>query len=137
MSATHEPGTTDGRTVLLEALPEGFTFDAEPSTLIGNASIIAEGPSTLTIEVESESPAILTAAFAFRPGWQAFLNGEEVEVLRTYGGLLGVAVPEGRHFVVLDYSSKALPIGLLVTLFSGLALACLAWQEARTRGTGT
>tara|TARA_B100001105_G_scaffold137319_1_gene110067 strand:- start:482 stop:967 length:486 start_codon:yes stop_codon:yes gene_type:complete len=117
--------------VLIERMPEGFDFTQSQFIRTGTAEIIQEGPSAVTIEVESDSPTILVAAFAYRAGWHAYVDGTEVDVLRTYGGFLGVAVPEGRHFIVLDYSSNTLAIGLLITLFSGFCLAWLAWQEAR------
>ena len=125
------PDATFGRTVLIERMPEGFDFTQSQFIRTGTAEIIQEGPSAVTIEVESDSPTILVAAFAYRAGWHAYVDGTEVDVLRTYGGFLGVAVPEGRHFIVLDYSSNTLAIGLVITLFSGFCLAWLAWQEAR------
>ena len=129
--ATVLPDATFGRTVLIERMPDGFDFTQSQFTRTGTAEIIQEGPSAVTIEVESDSPTILVAAFAYRAGWHAYVDGTEVDVLRTYGGFLGVAVPEGRHFIVLDYSSNTLAIGLVITLFSGFCLAWLAWQEAR------
>ncbi len=55
-------------------------------------SISFQSPEHLEVEVDSPENAILTVAIPYYPGWQAEVDGEEVDVLETYGGLIGIPV---------------------------------------------
>ena len=59
----------------------------------------------------------------YAKGWNAYVDGEEVGVLRTNHALRGVPLTAGDHTVVLKYEPRSLAVGLGVTGGAILALA--------------
>ena len=92
-------------------------------------------PEHIVIEAETAAPAVLTLALPHYPGWQATVNGNEADLLRAYGGLSAVALPEaGRYTVVLRYQPWTYRAGLGITLIALLLVSALAvWSFAAAR----
>jgi len=65
---------------------------------------VQRGNDRVVIEVESGLGGILTLSDTYYPGWQAFVDGVEVPILRTYTTLRGVAIGPGHHFVNFKFS---------------------------------
>jgi hypothetical protein len=76
---------------------------------------------SLEADVIVPTASVMVLSEAWSPAWQAFLDGRRVRVLRAYGILRAVAVPAGRHRLVMRYESWLLKIGLWLTL-AGMAL---------------
>ena len=66
---------------------------------------------------------ILVLADNWYPAWKAFLDGQEVEVLRANGAFRGVVVPAGEHNVEFKYISSEQKTGRYLTLAGLLAVA--------------
>jgi uncharacterized membrane protein YfhO len=62
----------------------------------------------------------------FFPGWSATVDGEPVPLWRADYLFRAVPVPAGTHVVELDFRSRALEHGLVVSLLAALATAALA-----------
>ena len=60
----------------------------------GRADVPRFEPEHIVIEAETAAPAVLTLALPHYPGWRATVNGGEADLLRAYGGLSAVALPE-------------------------------------------
>jgi len=110
--------------------------DVAPDAGEGIATIIRYEPNELILEVEATSGGLLFLSEVYYPAWQAWVDDQPVEILRTNTAFRGVVVPEGSHTVRLRYSAAEFRIGFAVTSLS--ILFCIAWlllgfRSARTQ----
>ncbi|HKO59815.1 MAG TPA: YfhO family protein, partial [Pyrinomonadaceae bacterium] len=104
--------------------------------LPGNASaaIVSSKPHSLTIQTDVDQPAFLVVSESAYPGWVASIDGTEVPIYVTNYLLRGVAVPAGSHRVEMKYTAPWAMVGALVSIFSLLSLAMVAfWGIKATR----
>lgn len=80
----------------------------------------------LSASVTAASPGLVVFSEVYADGWRAYVNGEEVEILRTNGALRGVPVPAGEHTIEMRYDPVELRVGLWTTGITGLVLLALA-----------
>jgi hypothetical protein len=110
---------------------EGITHDeallarAEPGSSRNFESVrrLAEpDPQTIVLEAHLDRPGFVLVADTFYPGWAATVD--DVPTVIHPANLLfrAVAVPAGKHTIVMKYGSSWLPIGGALTLI-GLLLA--------------
>lgn len=93
------------KTVVLEQLPAGVGMDPVPArTGNGAVEIFSYQPNRVEITVKTILPGILVLSDAFYPGWQAQIDGQATNIYQANYHFRAVAVPEGKHKVVLQYS---------------------------------
>jgi hypothetical protein len=88
----------------------------------GQVEILSYKPERIHIQVETTGSGLLVLTDANYPGWQATIDGREVEIHQTDGLFRGVVVPDGRHDVVFTFHSPTYRLGLLIT-----ATTLLVW----------
>lgn len=121
-----EPGLNPRHTIVLDvsggvALPEGLRAT-------GSATVTDFAPEAITIMVrDNPHPAVLSLALPYYPGWQAFVDGQPVPLLRAYGALSAVILPGGASEVRLVYDPWTFKVGAVVSIvaWGGLALGGL------------
>lgn len=132
------PDYDPAKEVLVEAkpatpLPESGAADLGEATVTGRTSL------TLTIEANAKAPAVLAAADAYYPGWNAYVNGKRAETFPAYYAFRGVVVPEGKSTVVFRYEPLSALAGLVISsltlLVSGVC-AVLLLVRAPAGATG-
>ncbi|MEN6557346.1 MAG: hypothetical protein ABFC54_04110 [Thermoguttaceae bacterium] len=94
-----------------------------PERCRGKAKIVEEIPSRVTISLDMETPGLVVLADLWDAGWNAYLDGKPVPVLRTDHALRGVVAPKGRRTLEFRYEPRSFAWGLR---FSGLAAVALA-----------
>jgi hypothetical protein len=120
-----------------------FGVVLEPLNLPGERPAISEvsafemvTPERLEITVSTETAALLTVAIPLYPGWQATVNGEEVEIVDVYAGLVGVPLDAGAaQQVVLRFRSQAVLLGgsiSAITLLLALGASVVGFLRTRT-----
>jgi hypothetical protein len=72
----------------------------------------------LALDVSTPAPALLRVADLWHPDWTATVDGKPAAVLRADYLLRAVAVPAGRHHVVMRFASQAVRTGLTLSLVS-------------------
>lgn len=126
------------RSTALLAESPAVTLPAASPADPGRATVTRFEPEHIAIEVETAAPAILTLSLPHYPGWIAQIDGERAPVLRAYGGLSAVALPdEGAHTVTLDYHPATFAAGAVLSvgtlgLLAGAALVA-AWPRRPRR----
>jgi hypothetical protein len=87
----------------------------------GRAEIVSYAANAISVRTTSSSDALLILSDTYYPGWRAFVDGQEVPLVR--GDLLFRVVPvdPGEHAVELRFEPASVRWGLLI---SGLALLC-------------
>jgi hypothetical protein len=80
------------------------------------------GGGSYRATVAARRPAALLVKVSYHPRWSARVDGEPAAVFPVAPGLLAVAVPAGRHTVVVRYAGVpvALRLGLLAAGAAGL-----------------
>jgi hypothetical protein len=89
-----------------------------------NARLTAATPEHLRFGLDSAEPAAVTVALAWSPKWHGRLDGEPVELGRTFDGLVSLELPSGPHRLALDYrgGDRWDRLGVALTLLAVLAL---------------
>jgi hypothetical protein len=115
------------QTVVLEAeqapsLPAGPPVESQ-------ATILAENPQRIEIQVQAAAPGYLVLLDTFYPGWAATLDGQPTPIYRANYLSRAVFVPVGQHQVIFTYRPFSFRIGVgLALLVLGL-LASVGWLE--------
>ena len=79
-------------------------------------------PEKITIAAETPENAVLSLAQIDYPGWNATVDGQDVALVRAYGGLSAVALPAGQHTVELVYNPITYQIGAVISALTWLSL---------------
>ncbi|MFQ5849496.1 MAG: YfhO family protein [Candidatus Binatia bacterium] len=88
-------------------------------------TILAYRSRRVSLHASLNASGILVLADSFYPGWRVYVDGKEKEVLRANYFFRGVLLAPGEHQVVFTYEPISLRYGLIVTLFTLLALLIL------------
>ncbi len=119
-------------TAILESAPPELSPDGGSSP--GSASLIEHEPERLRIETRSNQPGMLILSETWDPNWNAYVDGQKVEIYRANYLFRGVPIPEGESSVELRYEPPALRLGLGITLLTATTvLGTLAWLAWRSR----
>jgi len=97
------------RTVLLDPLPAEWhmpvgTGGARP----GSATITAYTNTEVKVEVRAQRPAFLVLNGLYYPYWEAYVDGEETEILKANILFRAVMLPAGAHEVVFRFEPLSL-----------------------------
>lgn len=87
----------------------------------GTVRIVSEGAGELTVRVEADAAGWLLLRDTHYPGWEAEIDGEQLEIYRANGVFRAVEVPAGRHEIVWTYDPASFSVGLTLTTI-GLVL---------------
>jgi hypothetical protein len=110
------------RTVVLEEPPPIANDQSET----GTAAIRWEDATSMGVDVETDTPAMLVVSAAHYPAWRARIGGEALRVFVADGALRAVPVPPGTHTVEFEYVSNAVGLGAALTVLTALLLAAVA-----------
>jgi hypothetical protein len=124
------------RSVILDREPPGLGPAVSPAAL-EPAAIVAYAPERVEIDVHAAQPGLLVLTDTYYPGWRAYVDGAEVEVLRANGLFRAVALAAGDHRVRFEYRPQSLRIGAAISaacavLIVAIPLAARAFS-ARSR----
>jgi hypothetical protein len=111
--------------------PRAAAYVESPVTLPdrceGTVAIAEEIPTRVTISLQMATPGLVVLADLFDDGWQAYLNGKPVSILRTNHALCGVVVPAGRGSLEFRYRPASLKLGLSFAALGAVLLLSFAW----------
>jgi len=88
----------------------------------GRARSVSLLPDEEHYETESDGPGWLLVRSTHARGWRATVDGQPAPLLRADGRHRAVAIPSGRHAVMLRYEPPWLLPGVVLTLISAAAL---------------
>ncbi len=72
--------------------------------------------NTITLNVQSRAPAVLSIADAYAPGWRVWVNGRETALLKANAMFKAVVVPAGNSRVHLVYAPQTFRLGAFLSL---------------------
>ena len=125
MSAIHAEGFDSTRTVVLEkdagpAVGDPIAVGTQPE-----AKVTGYGPNEILLETNAATNGVLFLSEVYYPGWRAWVDGNEVEVLRADYVFRAIGLPAGSHHVRFLYDPLSFRVGELIFVVTGLVL--LGW----------
>ncbi|RJF41520.1 hypothetical protein D4740_09025 [Actinomyces sp. 2119] len=136
--AVLEEGELAEDTVVLEDASDVQAMTEGTSATVTEKDL---GTDTVELAVDSDGPGWVVIADPLRDGgWQATLDGRQVELVEADNAAVAVYVPQaGNHTIRLDYTAPWLVAGLLVTGFSWavVLVACLPGLLRRARAVAS
>ncbi len=106
-----------------------------PTACRGEAEIVAEIPTRVTVSVKMETAGLVVLADLWDQGWQAYLGGQPVPILRANHALRGVLVPAGVATLEFRYEPASLAWGLRLAALAGailvLGTGVVVWRQKR------
>lgn len=123
------------KTIRSGRLPDDSSWDPARTALMepgGEVVQNAGGPTTVVVEkyeanridlsVSNSTPGILVLSENHYPGWRAYVDDANVDVMRVDYNLRGVKLGAGQHRVSFVYRPKSVLIGLLISLSTMVSL---------------
>jgi len=108
------PDFAADRVVILE----GSGVDTRPGDEgAGMARVLSYQDRRVLCEVDARKPGYLVLLDSYYPGWQAYVDGKEAQILRANYAFRAVEVPAGKHRVEFSYRP--------LSFYAGLALSCM------------
>jgi len=100
-------------------------------------TIISHEPERIEIAARSRSAGLLVVSEVYAEGWNAYVDGERIDILRTNHALRGVPLPAGEHTVVMKYEPRSLTIGLWSTGLASVGMIGVwSWALVEWRRQG-
>jgi hypothetical protein len=99
----------------------------------GSASVLEYGPHLVAVDVDAAVPCYLFVSDVHYPGWRAFVDDEEVELLRANYAFRAVKLGPGTHTVRMEYVPVYFRIGLIFSA-AGIGLVALLISSRRRFG---
>ena len=72
----------------------------------------------IVCSIDAPKQLALCVLVAYSKGWKAYLDGENVPILKANGYAMGIEVPKGQHRVQLKYSTPGLKEGMFISFIS-------------------
>ncbi len=88
----------------------------------GEVTLVSDEPERIEIMSESSGPGYVLLADPIESGWEATLDGDDVEILSADHALAAVEVPAGSHTVVFSYDPPARRLGAGVSATAWLVV---------------
>jgi hypothetical protein len=95
-----------------------LSLDHSTKSQQGAATIVEDRRNRVVIETESESEGLLVLSDNYYPGWRAFIDGAETEILRANHTMRAVKVSAGRHVVSFVFAPPAFWVSAYLSLVS-------------------
>jgi hypothetical protein len=130
------PGFDPATEVVIEGEGSGLSsVSTEPTE--GTIRWLSYTPEQVEMEVELSAPGYLVLTDAIYPGWQAWVNGEEVEIRTANILFRAVQLDPGQQRVVFAYQPRSVVAGRIISLVAIVVLIAgpFALTVARKRTT--
>ncbi|MBN2363370.1 hypothetical protein JXL83_04480 [candidate division WOR-3 bacterium] len=127
LAAVHDENIDFSRTVILSEEP-GIAGSSG-----GSAEITEYSPDRIKVSITTEGPSFLVINDNYAPGWKAYVDGNNTEILRAYYSLRCVPVSSGgEHELLMIYDPLSVRIGYAVTLAAIILwsiLMIISWRK--------
>jgi len=120
------------KTPTLEALVQQIPPHIPVQPNWSEPEILQESNQRLEIGFETNQSGYLVLADQWTPGWKAFLNGQEVPVLRANFFQRAIRVGAGQHQLRFEYHLPGLALGSIFSVLALLLMLVLfCWQPRK------
>lgn len=95
-----------------------LTFSGDSKNHTADVEMRESKRGELDFDVDFSHDGYLYISQVFLPGWQAFIDGQPVEILRANHAFTALAVSSGTHEITLKYQPLSYSIGKLISIVS-------------------
>jgi uncharacterized membrane protein YfhO len=97
---------------------EPVSFESRPDSKHNNASVEINDYSSkkVILNINTPSMGILVLSDTFYPGWKAFVDWEETEIMKANTVMRAIIIPKGKHMVKFVYDPVPFNYGLRLGL---------------------
>jgi hypothetical protein len=133
LEALHAPEFDPMKVVVLETDHGRRTTEDRTSVIRhpSSVNVIGYGPNEILLDVNAPGAGVLVLSEVYYPGWRAWVNDRETEVLRANYLFRAVEISAGAQRVRLLYDPWSFKIG--AGLFATTVLALIAWGVWKAR----
>jgi len=96
-------------------LPKSLPGDSIPRNTV---KLTEYSINTIKIDVDTESDGLLYLSEVYYPAWTAYVDGNQVKILKTDFCMRSVPVTKGKHIVELNYESDSFASGMKITMIT-------------------
>jgi len=133
-AAMQAPDWDPSATTIVEPSAPSLSTATNDATRAGTVAITSQTPLESIWTVHVISPAVLTVADTWYPGWDAMIDGQPTIIYRVNGTFRGIYLQPGNHTVSMRYQPHSLYVGVAI---SGAALLLVlimtVWGVRRSR----
>jgi hypothetical protein len=97
----------------------------------GSVMVTAYSPRRVVLNVDAPASAFLVTSETHYPGWTASLDGALAELFYTNVAFRGMAIPPGRHEVVMEFVPAILWRSAAVSAVAWFVWAIVLWYRGR------
>jgi hypothetical protein len=97
------------------------------------ARVASDPDGSVHVRARAANGGFLVLADPYYPGWRAFVDGVEVDIVRANYLFRAVPLPPGEHEVGFVYDPSSLRVGAVITLLGALAALVLVAMSLRGR----
>lgn len=101
---------------------------AGPFAARRTAEIVGYEPGRVRIVTDADAPAVLVLTDTWYPGWRAEVDGRPATLWRADHAFRAVAVPAGRHEIVMRFRPRSVALGAALSGVALLVLVGLLWR---------
>jgi hypothetical protein len=105
--------------VILRADVDRAAVEPGADVSAGGAKYTSFEPDRFTIEVDAPADSLMVVSEIWYPGWKAYVDGVDTDIIRTNYALRGVPIKKGGHTVEMEFDPGLFTLGMLL---SALAL---------------
>lgn len=90
----------------------------KPRFFFDNGTVMVKKytPNEIVLSTDNKTGETLFSSEVFYPGWEGFIDGKKVDVIKTNHAFRALFVPAGRHTITYRYSPRIFLIGGFVTV---------------------
>jgi len=123
--AFHELTFDPRSTILLEGEPTRFMrLKKKPivQNLKSAVRVLSYENNRIDFEVDTPEAAFLFMSEAYYPGWQAYVDGRQTEILRANYAFRAIPLGPGSHQIEVVCEPSSFKVGLMISLLTVLSL---------------
>lgn len=103
-------------------LSEEVEFQKPPAAGRDEVAFVRDGAREVVLDVSLEEEGFLVLSDSYYPGWRAYVDGQEVRLLRANYAVRAVQLSPGVHRVRFAYEPLSVRLGLAVSIVGSLAV---------------
>lgn len=131
LSLLADPGVDFEREVIITTQKQLPALQPSPGSSLRSDSVdvVENGVNRLRLRTRSAGDGYLVLSEVYYPGWRAYVDGREAEVLVANHLFRSVSLESGEHEVEFVFDPPTLKIGLGVSLATLLIVALAVWLD--------
>ena len=87
--------------------------------------------NSISAKVTSVGTSFVNFSNNYYPGWKAYIDGKETEVLEVNGLIQGICVPKGNHMVEFKYRPNSIYLGSFLSILTIITNLFLVKRDKR------